>query len=126
MNQFIGIGNLTAKPEQHTTQNGDLVATFTIAIQRKYKNAQGQYDADFIRCVCWRKSAEFIGKYGDKGRKCAVVGELQTRSYEKDGQKHSVIEVNVHSVEFCDRKPSEQAGTDKGEFVEVADDSLPF
>lgn len=126
MNQVILIGNLTADPEKRTTQGGDAVTSFTLAVSRRYKNAQGNYDADFIRCVAWRQTAEFLAQYGVKGRKCAVVGELLTRSYDKDGQKRTVVEVSVNSAEFVTPRQDAPGGVKAGEFVEVKDDSLPF
>ena len=122
------IGNLTADPQTFTTQSGASAAHFTLAVQRKYKNDQGGYDADFIRCTAWRGTGEYIGKYGAKGRKLAVHGILQSRSYDKDGQKHTVIDVIVEDAEFVD-KPSEQAAkpqTEKPTFTEVDDPELPF
>lgn len=126
MNQVILIGNLTKDPEQRVTQAGDAVCNFTIAVSRKFKNKDGNRDADFINCVAWRSTATFIKEYGAKGRKIAIVGELQTHQYEKDGQKRTVVEVVVSSAEFVAPKQDAPSGVQAGEFVEVTDDSLPF
>ena len=135
MNQVILIGNMTADPTTSKTQGGNSVAQFTLAVQRKYRNESGQHDADFIRCVAWRQTADYIGKYGAKGRRTAISGELQIRSYEKDGQRHTVCEVVANAVEFLDRR--EQAAAPDAPaapgapaapetFTEDPDDDLPF
>lgn len=133
MNTVILIGNLTADPELRTTQSGVNMASFTIAVQRKYKNDQGRYDADFIRCVAWRQTADFLHQYATKGRKIALTGELQSRTYDKDGQKRTLFEVVANSVELIDKRDAEggQVGRPadtqpSGGFTEVVDDELPF
>ena len=88
MNTFIGMGRLTRDPEIKVTQSGTSVATFTLAIDRKFKDKRGERKCDFLNCVAWRNTAEFIGKYAKKGTKIAVTGEIQTRTYDdKDGRK---------------------------------------
>jgi len=124
MNKAILIGNLTKDPELNTTTNGVEVASFTIAVQRKFKNAQGEYEADFINCVAWRKTAEFVHKYFSKGKKIAVVGNIQTRSYDaQDGTKRYVTELVVDEVEFVESK----GNTQEKEFTPLKDSEfLPF
>ena len=127
MNYVIEIGNMTKDPESRVTQAGDAVCNFTIAVQRRFKAKNGEREADFFNCVAWRQTATFISEYGAKGRKIAVVGELQNRQYEKDGQKRTVTEIVVSSAEFVAPKPEgEPSGAKAGEFVEVKDDTLPF
>lgn len=133
MNQIILIGNLTADPELRTTQSGINMVSFTVAVQRKYKNDQGRYDADFIRCVAWRQTADFLHQYATKGRKIALTGELQSRTYDKDGQKRTLFEVVANSVELIDKRDAEigrPADTQPSVgFTEVVDDDegdLPF
>ena len=110
MNKVILIGNLARDPELRTTQSGVPRCLFTLAVHRRFTNAQGEREADFINCVAWRTTAEFVQRYFTKGRKCAVVGQLQTRSYEgQDGQKRYVTEVVVDEVEFVDRPHQEGA-----------------
>ena len=100
MNKFIGIGFLTKDPELFTTTNGVSVGNFTVAVQRKYKNADDKYESDFIGCIAWRNTAEFVHKYFTKGEKIAVVGSIQTRNYEaSDGTKRYVTEVIADEVE---------------------------
>ena len=105
MNKVILIGNLAADVESRTTQSGIAQASFRLAVQRRFANQQGQREADFFQIVCWRQTAEFAARYLSKGRKVAVEGSLQTRSYDaQDGSKRYVTEVIADSVEFCDSK----------------------
>lgn len=121
MNKIILIGNLTRDVESSTTNNGIAVAKFTIAVQRRFKNANGEYDTDFINIVAWRELGENCSKFLSKGKKCAVVGSLQIRSYDaQDGTKRYVTEVIAEEVEFLTPK----ATTDELEPVE--DENLPF
>lgn len=133
MNKVILIGNLAADPESRTTQSGLSQCTLRLAVQRRFANQQGQRESDFFNVVCFRQTAEFCAKFLAKGRKVAVEGSLQTRSYEaQDGSKRYVTEVLADSVEFCDSKPEgaqtgAQAPTQRqGEFTEVDDEELPF
>lgn len=124
MQKFIGIGNLTKDPENTKTANGVDISKFTLAVKRKFKNEAGEYEADFLNCVAWRKTAELIGQYTNKGDKLAVVGTVQTRSYDaSDGTKRYVTEIVVEEVEFLTaKKESKQEA--KYEPVETSD--LPF
>lgn len=133
MNKVILIGNLAADPEFRTTQSGLSQCTLRLAVQRRFANQQGQRESDFFNIICFRQTAEFCAKFLAKGRKVAVEGSLQTRSYEaQDGSKRYVTEVLADNVEFCDSKPEgAQTGTQAptqrhGEFTEVDDDELPF
>ena len=130
------IGNLAADVESRTTQSGIAQANFRMAVQRRFANQQGQREADFFQVVCWRGTAEFAARYLAKGRKVAVEGSLQTRSYDaQDGSKRFVTEVIADSVEFCDSKPEGKAAApaqapaasvEGNGFTEVDDDELPF
>lgn len=134
MNKVILIGNLTKDPEFQTTTSGISVCRFTVAVQRKFANAEGEKEADFINVVTWRGLADNCHKYLAKGRKCAVVGQLQTRSYDaQDGSKRYVTEVIAEEVEFLSAKPQgesqeePQAQTDtSAKLIPVEDDDLPF
>ena len=101
MNKVILMGRLARDPELRSTPNGVSVCTFALAVSRRFKNANGEYDADFINCVAWRQTAEFISKNFTKGRMLGVAGSLQTRSYDKDGQKRYVTEVSVDEAYFA-------------------------
>ena len=113
MNQVQLVGNLARDPDYRTLQSGVTCCQFTVACQRKFKNAQGQYDADFINCVAWRQTADFINRYFIKGNKIGLVGTLQTRSYDaQDGTKRYVTEVIVENVEFV--APRQDSGSSYG------------
>lgn len=141
MNKVILMGRLARDPELRSTPNGVSVCTFALAVSRRFKNANGEYDADFINCVAWRQTAEFISKNFAKGRMLGVVGSLQTRSYEKDGQKRYVTEVSVDEAYFAGDKggaasdarpqaPQSNGGAAFGAgdgFIPMpAEDDLPF
>lgn len=133
MNKVILIGHLAADPESRTTQSGVAQCTLRLAVQRRFTDKQsGKRESDFFNVVCWRQTAEFAAKYLTKGRKVAVEGTLQTRSYDaQDGSKRYVTEVIADSVEFCDSKPEGGQSASKpqpaqGGFTEVDDDELPF
>lgn len=143
MNKVLLIGNLATDPEMRTTQSGISTVSFRIAVQRKYTNANGEREADFLTCVAWRQTAEFIHKYFIKGNKIALEGALQARSYEaQDGSKRYVTEIVVESAEFVApkaqdapqgaQKPAQpaqkpvQTRMDTSGYVEVDPDDLPF
>lgn len=112
MNKAILIGRLTRTPELKTTANGVDVCSFTVAVNRRFKNADGEYEADFINCVAWRGQADFLCKYFAKGDMIGLVGTIQTRNYENnDGQKVYVTEVVVEEVHFCGSKAANNAET---------------
>lgn len=132
MNHVILIGNLTKDPELRTTQSGISNCTMTLAVNRR-RNKGGVQEADFIAVVAWRQLAELCSRYLSKGRKCAVSGSIQTRSYDaQDGSKRYVTEVIADNVEFLDsRQEGAHTGAQpprqpQGEFTEVDDDELPF
>ena len=88
MNKVVLVGRLTAKPELRYTPQNTAYTRFTVAVNRSFANAEGKRDADFINVVAWRKQAETIAKYFDKGNLIALDGRLQTGSYDdKDGNK---------------------------------------
>lgn len=97
-------GRLAADPEQRTTQNGTSVTSFSLAVQRNVKGSDGEYSTDWIDCVAWKGTAEFICKYFQKGQLMAVNGTLQTRSYEKDGVKRKATQVVVQNAYFCESR----------------------
>lgn len=135
MNKVILIGNLAADPETRTTQSGISQCNLRLAVQRRFANQQGVLEADFFNIVCWRQTADFCARYLSKGRRIAVEGSLQTRSYDaQDGSKRYVTEVIADHIEFCDAKresiplpdpPPERNQQNQG-FVEVDDEELPF
>lgn len=132
MNVCALMGRLTAHPELKTTQSGVSVTSFTLAVDRAYTPKGQERQADFIPCVAWRNTAEFISKYFRKGQRMAVDGSLQTRSYTaNDGSKRTVYEVVVDNAYFCESKaePSIEmvAATSGNGFTEImTDEELPF
>ena len=107
MNKTILIGRLTADPELRQTQSGIASCRFTVAVNRKFKNDNGEYEADFITCVAWRQTAEFVSRYFSKGKMIAVEGTLHTGSYQDKNYpdvKHYTTDVYVDNVEFCGDK----------------------
>ena len=143
MNKAIIIGNLTRDPESGQTVGGIARTTFTIAVNRRYTNQQGVREVDFIPIVTWRQTAELCARYLSKGRKVAVEGSIQTRSYDaQDGTKRYVTEIVADNVEFL--SPNQQGEqrprsadvplppepnftpASNGGFTEVEDDELPF
>ena len=105
MNKIILVGRLTKDPEIRSTSAGITTANFTVAVNRRYKNKEGGYDADFLPCVAFRTTADFVGKFFKKGSLIGVEGSVQTRSYDaQDGTKRYVTEVVVENVEFVGGK----------------------
>lgn len=137
MNKVFLIGNLTRDPELRTTPSGVGVCSFSIAVNRKFQGKTGEKKTDYFDIITWRSLAELCGKYLSKGRKVAVVGELQNRSYEtKDGTKRYVTEILASEVEFLSPVIGSTEGHNKRQedlpddimdgFREVEDDDFPF
>jgi single-strand DNA-binding protein len=125
LNRIQIIGRLTRDPELRYVSNGHPMAQFTLAVDRDFKNAAGDRDADFINCVAWRKLAEQVGQYCSRGRLVAVEGRLQTRAYEtQDGSRRRVTEVIGDRVWFLDKpkaevdRPSDESGEAHPEVIE--------
>lgn len=150
MNKVYLIGNLTRDPEMRSTSAGIPVCNFSIAVNRRFKNAQtGQQETDFFNIVAWRQLAELCSRYLAKGRKVAVFGSIQTRSYEaQDGSKRTAFDIVADEVEFLSsanagsapssdyhaavspapvqrQQAPSYAPADSG-FTQVDDDELPF
>ena len=151
LNHIVMMGRLTRDPELRHTQAGTAVASFTVAVDRDFKDKEtGERKTDFIDCVAWRSTGEFVDKYFAKGRMAVVEGRLQLRDWtDKEGNKRRSAEVLVSSVYFADSKPKDggsaggkaKAGKDDdfqlpgdfeagsgGDFADLADDDgdLPF
>ena len=139
LNKVILTGRLTATPELKTTTGGNSVTSFSIAVQRQFKSADGSYQTDFINIVAWRNTAEFVTRYFEKGQLIAIVGSIQTRQYEdKTGAKRTAFEVVADEAQFVESKKDSAArpadefkappvtGGNTMEFEEVSDDELPF
>ena len=103
MNKVVLVGRLTKDPELRYTQSNIAAATFTLAVNRNYKNANGGYDADFIPVVVWRGLAEMLSKRLKKGSRVCISGRIQTSSYDgNDGQKRYVTEVLAEDATIID------------------------
>ena len=136
-NKVILIGNLCSDPELKTTANGISVTSFNIAVARRKTAKEQEPQTDFINCVAWRGTAEFISKYFTKGKAILLVGSIQTRSWtDKDGQKRYATEVVADEAQFVEKKsdstetnPSSSApyANSTVDFEEqTADEDLPF
>jgi single-strand DNA-binding protein len=133
LNKIVLIGRLTADPDLSYTTSGTPRCRFTLAVDRGFKNQQGEKQVDFIDITCWRKLAETASKYLQKGLLCAMVGSLQIRGYEtKDGQKRKAAEVVADEVRFLEwpKKQRQEKGDDldleqEWESAEP-DEDLPF
>lgn len=111
-NQVILMGNLTRDPELRQTPNGQNVCSFSLALNRSYKGADGNWQeaTDYIDVVAWGPLGERVAQYLTKGRPCLVNGRLQSRSWEQDGQKRSKVEVNAQDVTFLGGGQGEGGG----------------
>lgn len=133
LNRVCIIGRLTKDPDLKYSQSGTAIANFTLAVDRNFKNSQGERETDFIPCVVYRQLAESCANYLSKGKMASVDGRLQVRSFEgKDGQRRWVTEVIAENVQFLspkDNKTSGQAynadGENIGHEVDLSDD-IPF
>ncbi|PTK73457.1 single-stranded DNA-binding protein [Staphylococcus haemolyticus] len=145
INRAVLVGRLTKDPEYRQTQSGVSTATFTLAVNRTFKNKNGEREADFINVVVFRQQAENVSKYLSKGSLAGVDGRIQSRSYEnKEGQRVFVTEVVADSVQFMDSKGSNQQnnqpqqqrgqapagnnpfGNANSKDLDINDDDLPF
>lgn len=114
-NKSILIGNMTADPEARQTASGISACTFTIAVNRRYKDQSGNTECDFINIVAWRQTAEFVTRYFKKGQPILVCGQIQTRNYtDKDGNKRYLTEIVADEVSFVG---SRENGTERAETV---------
>ena len=112
MNKSILVGRLTKDPEVRSTSAGFSTANFTVAVNRNFKNKDGNYDADFLPCVAFRNTADFVSKFFKKGNMISLEGRVQTRSYDaQDGTKRYVTEVVVENVEFVGGKNDSSSNT---------------
>ena len=137
MNKVIIIGRFTRDPEikYSTGENATATARFSLAVNRRFKNKEGNYDADFINCVAFGKTAEFIEKYFTKGMAIGITGRIQTGSYtNKEGQKVYTTDVVVEETEFVESKnkgasdnvPNNNANSNSAFEETISDDKMPF
>lgn len=139
MNKFIGLGRLTKDPELRSTQSGLKITSFTLAINRNFKNKEGKYDTDFLNCQAFKNTAEFIEKYFKKGSMMAITARAQTRNYDdNDGKKRFVTEFIVEEVYFAGSNEKKNETSIEvpqnytsdydtaGSEVTLSDEDLPF
>ena len=141
INTVTIVGRMTKDCDLKYTPNGKAVGNFTLAVNRPFKNAQGQQEADFIMCQVWGKSAENLANYMKKGSQVGVVGRINTRNYENsEGKRVYVTEVVADQVAFLESKgqsnnqsnnqqqkpPADDPFKGHGEPIDVSDDDLPF
>lgn len=136
MNKCIFIGRMAADPELRTTQSGISNCNFKIAVQRKFKDNNGERQADFFNVVAWRQTADFVARYAHKGDMIAVEGSMQNRNYTaQDGSKRYITELIADNVEMCGSAQNKQnvsqtvqqaQETFGAGFTVVEDDDLPF
>ena len=128
MNKCELVGRLTKDPELKNTQNGTQFCNFTVAVDRRFKDANGNRQADFISCVAWKERAQFVSKYFRKGNRIGICGSIQTRSYDDNGTKRFVTEILVDEAEFVESAKKEEPDTSlPEEYVpEPVSDELPF
>ena len=128
LNNIIIMGRLTREPEIRRTQSGTAVASFSIACDRDFPS-NGERETDFIDCVAWKNTADFIGKYFTKGNMIALNGRLTTRSWQdKDGRNRKSIEVLVNNAYFGESKSTQASPSKQNDFaiLEEDDSQLPF
>ncbi|WP_315307407.1 single-stranded DNA-binding protein [Enterococcus devriesei] len=146
MNAVNLIGNLTRDPELRYSQNGTAIASCNIAVQRRFKNQNGEYESDFINIKAFSKTAELLAEHFRKGSKLGVTGNIQTGSYEnQQGQRVYTTDVVVENLTFIERKTSDSGGFEQrqgnysqtnqnantsgsfsGRSIDISDDDLPF
>lgn len=138
MNKVILIGRLANDPEIATTQSGISKCSFRLAVPRRFINAQGDRETDFLPIIAWRTTADLCARYLAKGRQCGVEGTIQTRSYDaQDGTRRYVTEIIAESVQFLgsrdgdaqatqQQRQSSQAQPHQMGFTEIDDNELPF
>lgn len=127
MNKVVLVGRLTKDPELKYTKNGMANAVFTVAVNRR-PDKEGNVVADFIRCLAWNKTAEFIAQYFTKGMAIGLDGQIRTGSYDKeDGTKVFTTDVLVNNVEFVEKRQAKAEPEElEGEEIQFNDNELPF
>lgn len=137
INNVVLVGRLVRDPELRYTPSNQAVATFSLAVNRNFKNQNGEYEADFINCVIWRQQAENLANWAKKGVLIGITGRIQTRSYEnQQGQRVYVTEVVADGFQLLEFNKQNNQGQSQGhdtpdfsrraEPFSIDDDSLPF
>ena len=124
LNKAILVGRLTKDPELKSTQGGVSVLNFTVAVPRRFKDSNGERQSDFINCVAFRQAAEFIANWFKKGNIISIDGSIQTRNYEKDGQRVYVTEVLVDNAGFVESKKDSEESVSQTQ-KDIQEDASP-
>lgn len=128
MNRAIIIGRLVREPELRYTQSGIAICSFTLAVDRPFKDSSGEKETDFIDVLAWRKTGELCANYLSKGKLAAVDGRIQVRTYEaKDGSKRKAVEIVADNVQFLSPKGEGAGPAQEAQMQGVeSNDELPF
>ncbi len=143
MNKVCLTGRITKNVELRYTESNIAITRFALAVTRKFKNQAGEYDCDFINCIAYRQTAELLKNYIKQGDLLGIEGRIQTRNYEKDGQKVYVTEIIVDSIDFLQSKREEKSSVNQeessikngisddvfsefGSSIEITDDDIAF
>lgn len=133
INNVVLVGRLTKRPELKFTANSTKYTQFSVAVQRKFKNKSGEYEADYINCIMWRTAAENFVKFTDKGSLVGIEGRIQTRRYDKDGRTVYITEVLAEGFSLLETKETTEArnnqpvfNSNEDEPIEFSEDDLPF
>ena len=119
LNKIVLMGRLTADPELKRTNSGTAVTSFSIAVDRDFKSRNGEKETDFVNCVAWRGTAEFISKHFHKGSMAVVAGSLQSHQYEKNGDKRTAWEVLVESIYFAESRKTDSSQQQNENFASL-------
>lgn len=137
INNWTGTGRITKDPEVKAMGNGTASCRFTLAVNRTFKNKQGEYDADFITCVAFGNTAQKLSQYVRKGNLLGVTGRIQTGSYENNmGQRVYTTEVVANNITFLENNNKQQSGQHQDPYssnapspydhMDISDDDLPL
>ena len=132
INNVVLVGRLTKKPELKFTANGTKYTQFSLAVQKKFKSQNGEYESDFISCLMWSTAAENFTKFTNKGSLVGIEGRIQTRSYDKDGKRVYITEVVAENFSLLESKKVTESRNnvvqpiEESPFNGVSDDDLPF
>ena len=130
INNTVLVGRLTKKPQLKHTNSNIAFSRFTVAVNRPFKdNQSGEYETDFISCIAWRKQAENLCRFTDKGKMVGVTGRIQTGSYDKDGRTIYTTDIVADSIQFLepkDKQPTPEPKPTREPTIDVKEDNLPF
>ena len=127
INRVILVGRITKDPDLKNTTNNLSVVTFTLAVNRPFKNSNGENEVDFVQCVVWRKQAENLYKYVKKGNMIGVDGRIQTRNYEdSNGKKVYITEIVCDCVQFLETNKQDEKTKDKPYYYKDDKNEPPF